>query len=112
MTRVEGQVCRITLNGQAQGPGFLVGPDAVLTNYHVMELVVLKHVGPPGVECQFDYKLLKDSTAPYTPVKLADDWLIDFSKYTPNEKRGTPDQAPPPTADELDYALIRPAVPF
>ena len=40
MTRVEGQVCRITLNGNAQGTGFLVGPDAVLTNYHVMKPVI------------------------------------------------------------------------
>jgi hypothetical protein len=112
MTRVEGQVCRITLNGQAQGTGFLVGPDAVLTNYHVMEPVILKQVGPGGVECQFDFKLLRDNTAPFTPVKLADDWLIDFSKYSPNEKRGTPDQAPPPTAEELDYTLIRLSAPF
>ena len=28
MTRVEGQVCRITLNGAARGTGFLVGPDS------------------------------------------------------------------------------------
>jgi hypothetical protein len=112
MTRVEGQVCRITLNGQAQGTGFLVGPDAVLTNYHVMEPVIRKQVGPAGVECQFDFKLLKDNTAPFTPVKLADDWLIDHSPYSANEKQGMPDQAPPPTVDELDYALIRLAVPF
>jgi hypothetical protein len=107
MTRVEGQVCRITLNGQAQGTGFLVGPDAVLTNYHVMEPVIRKEVGPAGVECQFDYKLLKDNTAPYTPVKLANEWLIDHSLYSANEKSGRPDQPPPATADELDYALVR-----
>jgi len=112
MTRVEGQVCRITLNGQAQGTGFLVGPDAVLTNYHVMEPVIKKQVDPAGVECQFDFKLLKDHTAPYTPVKLAADWLIDHSPYTTNEKVGTPDTAPPPTVDELDYALIRLASQF
>jgi hypothetical protein len=112
MARVEGQVCRITLNGQAQGTGFLVGPDAVLTNYHVMEPVIKTQVGPAGVECQFDFKLLKDNTAPYTPVKLAADWLIDHSPYTANEKQGTPDQPPPPTVDELDYALIQLAVSF
>ena len=99
-------------NGQAQGTGFLVGPDAVLTNYHVMEPAIKKQVGPAGVECQFDFKLLKDNTAPYTPIKLAADWLIDHSPYTENEKQGTPDKAPPPTADELDYALIRLAVAF
>src|SRR5262245_1100372 len=44
MTRVEGQVCRITLDGAARGTGFLVGPDAVLTNYHVLEPVLKKQV--------------------------------------------------------------------
>src|SRR5262249_17584030 len=31
MTRVEGLVCQIRFDGNAQGTGFLVGPDAVLT---------------------------------------------------------------------------------
>jgi hypothetical protein len=40
MSKVEGQVCLIRINGNAQETGFLVGPDAVLTNYHVMEPVL------------------------------------------------------------------------
>ena len=110
MTRVEGQVCRITLNGNAQGTGFLVGPDAVLTNYHVMKPVLDGAVPPAAVECQFDFKLLRDGTAPYTPVKLAADWDLDHSPYSAAEKAGTPDAAPP-AADELDYALVRLAEP-
>jgi hypothetical protein len=112
MTQVEGQVCRIRLNGQAQGTGFLVGPDAVLTNYHVMEPVIRNQVPPSGVECQFDVKQLRDNSEAYTPVKLAKDWLIDHSPYAANERSGRPDQAPLPTADELDYALIRLAAPL
>lgn len=111
MTRVEGQVCRITLNGNAQGTGFLVGPDAILTNYHVMEPVLTKRVPPAAVECQFDFKLLKDGTSPYTPARLAADWDIDHSPYSAGERAGTPDAAPP-TADELDYALVRLAEPL
>jgi hypothetical protein len=111
MTRVEGQVCRITLNGNAQGTGFLVGPDAVLTNYHVMKPVIDRQVPPAGVECQFDFKLLKDGTAPYTPIKLAADLLIDHSPYSEAEAQGHPDK-PPPTPDELDYALVRLADPI
>lgn len=111
MTRVEGLVCRITLNGNAEGTGFLVGPDAVLTNYHVLQSVITKQAPPAAVECQFDYKLLKDGTAPYTPVRLAADWLIDASPYSAGERNGTPDN-PPPTAEELDYALVRLAEPI
>jgi hypothetical protein len=111
MTRVEGQVCQITLSGAAQGTGFLVGPDAVLTNYHVME-PVLKGMKTPGdVACVFDYKKLADGTTSQTPVGLhATDWKIDSSPYSPAEAAGTPDQAAP-SADELDYALIRLAEP-
>ncbi|MFL5341422.1 MAG: trypsin-like peptidase domain-containing protein [Gemmataceae bacterium] len=105
MTRVEGQVCRITLNGNAQGTGFLVGPDAILTNYHVMKPVI-DGLPSGAVECQFDFKLLKNGTAPYTPIKLAADWLIDHSPYSDAEYAGTPD-AKLPTPEELDYALIR-----
>lgn len=110
MTRVEGQVCRITLNGNAYGTGFLVGPDAVLTNYHVLK-PVLDGLPPAAVECQFDYKVLKDGTAPYTAVRLAADWLIDHSPYSPAELAGTPDAAVP-TDEQLDYALVRLAEPI
>jgi hypothetical protein len=29
---IEGQVCRVDLRGKGEGTGFLVGPNAVLTN--------------------------------------------------------------------------------
>lgn len=111
MTAVEGRVCQITLRGQAQGTGFLVGPDAVLTNYHVMQ-PVLSGTTPPGdVECVFDFKKLPDGSLMRTPVSLhLSDWNIDSCPYTASEFAGFPDQTLP-TADELDYALIRLAAP-
>jgi len=36
LAKVEGQVCRIDFDGNPNGSGFLVGPDLVLTNYHVL----------------------------------------------------------------------------
>ena len=112
MTRVEGQVCRITLGGAARGTGFLVGPDAILTNYHVLEPVLEEPRTATGVTCQFDYKELADRSRTETPVGLhATDWLIDACPYTEGEKANDPDRTTP-TPDELDYALVRLAAPM
>jgi len=113
MTEVEGRVCRIEIDGNAAGTGFLVGPDTVLTNYHVLE-GVLKPGGTPAsqVTCRFDYKVLADkSTVEGMVVGLhPTDWNLDSSPYAPAENTTTPDN-PPPTADQLDYALVRLARP-
>ena len=104
--RVEPTVCRIeitTNHGLVFGTGFLLGSAAVMTNYHVMEAVILGDKGhatangqralPGNVVLRFDYKRLTDGTTlnPGTQYQLApQDWLIDSS----------------PVA-ELDYALLR-----
>ena len=112
MTRVEGQVCRITLNGAARGTGFLVGPDAVLTNFHVFEPVLKDPKTATGIKCQFDYKLLANQSRTETPVGLhPTDWLIDACPYTEGEGANDPDRTTP-TADELDYTLVRLADPL
>ena len=112
MTRVEGHVCRITLDGAARGTGFLVGPDTVLTNYHVLEPVLTDPTRAGGVECQFDYKVLADRSRLGTPVGLkAADWLVDACPCTAGEAAGDPERTIP-TADELDYALVRIAEPL
>ncbi len=111
MTSVEGRVCQITLKGRAQGTGFLVGPDAVLTNYHVLKPVLSGTMTRADVECVFDFKKLPDGTQMRTPVTLhPTDWNVDFSTYTPGEIAGQPDQTVP-TTDELDYALVRLSAP-
>jgi len=106
LTLVEGQVCRITLNGAARGTGFLVGPDLVLTNYHVMEPVINGSAQAAGVRCQFDYKQVKDGTQLGNDFGLhTTDWRVDDSPYTRAEAENQPDREPA-TDDELDYALI------
>jgi hypothetical protein len=38
---IEGRICRVEYpNKVARGTGFLIGPNAVLTNYHVVEAIV------------------------------------------------------------------------
>ena len=56
------QVCCIEVFGNARGTGFLVAPDAVMTNYHVVA-DLLK--GDPATKFQgvsasvFDYKAIE-----------------------------------------------------
>ena len=113
MALVEGQVCRVEIDGNAAGTGFLVGPDSVLTNYHVLKSVLKGTTPPAKVACRFDYKVLADgSRIEGIAVGLhATDWKVDFSSNSAAEDTQTPDN-PPPTADELDYALVKLARPL
>ncbi len=105
--QIETRVCRIELNGDAKGTGFLIGADWVLTNYHVMEAVIEGVVAVSDVEVRFDYKKLEDGkTLNYgTPYGLADDWLLAKSKPSPVDTEPDPGDRLP-AEDQLDYALI------
>jgi hypothetical protein len=107
---LERQVCRVDLKGKAQGTGFLVGQQTVITNYHVVRKVIEQQPGftPADISLRFDYKLLDDGTTIYpgTVYNLAQDWLIDSSGYSPVDLQGEPKPVDP-KADELDYAVLR-----
>jgi hypothetical protein len=109
LTQIEHRVCRVEFDGNAAGTGFLVGPEAVLTNWHVVEGA--KAAGALGkLACHFDYLRLSDGTRlPGVIVALHAEGLIDSSPYSPAEKKGQAD--PPATPQELDYALLRLAEP-
>jgi hypothetical protein len=101
---LESQVCRIELNGGAVGSGFLVGPDLVLTNGHVMETFKDR---PEAVVCRFDYRRIGDTTAERPGVTFAlkaGDWNVAFSPWAEGDDKPG---GKPPTKDELDYALLR-----
>jgi hypothetical protein len=103
---IERQVCRVEISGNAAGTGFLVGPDAVLTNWHVVEAV--KKAGTlDKIECRFDYlKLVNGTRQPGVAVALNPAGCVSFRTYSAAERTKTPD-VPEPTGDELDYALLR-----
>lgn len=98
----ELRVCRIEIpvtGGTATGTGFLVAPDLLMTNYHVMAWVIEQKVKPGVVKVRFDYKATRAKTVNEgTICKLAADWLVDSSEVGPLEE---------PTNNQLDYALIR-----
>ena len=107
---VEAQVCRVeieTPRGTVYGTGFLLGPDVLMTNHHVMESIVAGKVPPSSATFRFDYKRLATAVvADGSTFALAPDWLIDDSPPSavdlkPEPKPGTP------RPDELDYTLVR-----
>jgi hypothetical protein len=117
---IEGQVCRIEINtgpGMIYGTGFLLGPDVVITNYHVMDAVIGGEAGRKGsggfsaqrkdVTVRFDFKRMTTGRVfEGTTFSLAHDWLIDQSPPSRVDFEVDP-KSKEPAPDELDYALIR-----
>ncbi|MBK8565874.1 MAG: trypsin-like serine protease [Saprospiraceae bacterium] len=59
IAKLEQQVCRIefdTARGRKTGTGFLVGPNLVLTNYHVVEELAIDSSHVDNVKLRFDFK--------------------------------------------------------
>jgi hypothetical protein len=108
MAEIEGRVYRIEFNANAKGTGFLIGPDRVLTNYHVMKGPIDGKFPPEQVACRFDCKVLADgSCLDGLVVGLhSANWRIDDSPYSPAERDDQPDRELP-TLDQLDYAVLQ-----
>jgi hypothetical protein len=113
LSRIEGQVCRVELSGRGTGTGFLIGPDLVLTNWHVVNGLTgeLLPLYPAGAVLRFDYKRLADGVElnrgkEYRLVMAEDAWLADHSPWSPVDLCGEPKPGSP-TVEELDFALLR-----
>jgi len=107
---VETQVCRIeieTPRGTVYGTGFLLGPDVLITNHHVMDSIISGKVPPSSAVFRFDYKRLPSAViAEGATFGLAADWLIDDSPPSPVDLKPEP-KTGTPKSDELDYTLVR-----
>ena len=100
---IEGQVCRIEYPATVpRATGFLIGPNAVMTNYHVTTGITK----PADVRLRFDYKVAAAGVAIGNGVDyaLADEWLYDSSPFSPEDNKVKPQDAAP---DQLDYAILR-----
>lgn len=106
--QIEGRVCRVEIDGNAAGTGFLVAPDLVMTNYHVVEPVIAAG-GPAGsIRLRFDYKRLADGASLHEGTIFDVDpsrWLVDHSPYDPVDLQPSPKPGEAAT-DKLDYALL------
>jgi hypothetical protein len=104
LLRLVRRICLIEVRGAAVGTGFLVGPEAVLTNRHVVE----DAIGGPGehVTALFDYAKGRGVNGAGRRVAcVGADWLADASPSAP----AASEQAwkPEPSTEQLDYALLR-----
>lgn len=101
---IKRQVCRVEAANIGIGTGFLVGPGAVLTNWHVVREAKKRGLFDKFA-CRFDYRrLVNGSVDAGTVVAVAE--VADERPCSDAELTANPD-VPPPAADQLDYALLR-----
>lgn len=110
LQRIEKQICRIETGTNGLGTGFLVGASTVMTNWHVVRNAIEADTwGKLG--CRFDNLVLPDgSVQEGLRIPLGEEGVVTFSCASAAELTPKPDN-PPPTADELDYALLHLAEP-
>ena len=110
---LERQVCRMEVYGFSEteyGTGFLVGPDLVLTNHHVVEMLFdeAEPLSPKRVTCRFDYRRLADgqtlNNGREFRLDASGEWCLAKSPISASDELidgGLPD------AGSFDYALLR-----
>lgn len=114
LAELESQVCWIDIPGGDGGTGFLVSPNVVLTNHHVVLPIINNAVSRQQVTLRFDYRQPLDGSTlgkkRVTEVKLdAANWLVDDRPPSQFDWDPTLGEA---TGNEADYALIRLAEPI
>jgi hypothetical protein len=106
---LQEQVCRVEA-GMAMGTGFQVGPNAIMTAYHVVKDVLEAKVPAPEVVIRFGYLQNESGVLQEgrTYHLAATNWLIDTSPYSQHDMGGVRvDSETIPEAAELNYALLR-----
>lgn len=105
--RAAHSVCRVKIGDNTAGTGFLVGPDTVLTNYHVIQDALGNNgLFTSAISCVFDDIRMPDGGRKDGYEVKADNQCIDWSPYGPAEITPHPND-PLPTNDELDYAVLK-----
>jgi V8-like Glu-specific endopeptidase len=101
------RVCAVEL-GNEFGTGFLIGPDTILTNHHVVARAIDGKFDPASIRLRFDFQRLRDglTTNGGVAYELADKWLVHASPHSAVDLQPY-DDARLPGADELDYAVLR-----
>lgn len=108
--KVEVQTCSIEIRNAHAGTGFLLGPDLVMTNYHVMQSVIQgqEGLGPSDVSVRFDFKRDKDGQTIHSGTLYgldSSDWLLHHSPYSQSDQLGSENNDS--AENELDFALLR-----
>lgn len=111
VSEFERRVCSISVPVGAVvklGTGWLVGPDLVITNRHVVRDIIEGEADRSNVEFKFDYRTNSDGLVVNSGTVIGlyqeDDWCIAESPHAIEDLNlGTPD----PSTDMLDYAIVR-----
>ncbi|HEV7529009.1 MAG TPA: effector-associated domain EAD1-containing protein [Solirubrobacteraceae bacterium] len=107
------RVCRLEMRTRTAvygGTGFLVGPDEILTNFHVVQELMLSGDSPEESTVRFDVRSAPDGGTVLAgrPCRLAEEWLLAWSPQDDAKE-----QSIVAAGDDarLDYALLRLAEP-
>jgi len=107
LLRLAHRVCRVELGGTPLGTGFLVGPDVVLTSYHVVRDAIVGRAGGAALGFLFDHWVGGDGSAAAgmrVPARAAwPHWHVDSS---PPLSARDEDAGTAGNDDCLDHALI------
>lgn len=112
LTKLEWQVCRVDVDKIGRGTGFLVGPDVILTNHHVVRQLIEGGIAGDRVSCLFDFKVVDDevlSNGVRVPLAGTEP-VIASSPPSTHDYEADP-KTGDPGPDELDFALLRLATP-
>jgi hypothetical protein len=90
----ERRTARVEIGGKAKGTGFLVGPNLLMTNWHVVE-----H-GVAGAVARFDHLTNTKGRA----VRFAEDWQVARSPHDSEENELS---AEGPPAGTWDFVIVR-----
>lgn len=108
-----GQIGRVEMGQTILGTGFLVSPDLVMTNYHVVKEFMGNAAATTSVVVRFDYRHIGAGETVYagTPIPLAAANPIPaYSPFTPEDDQAMPLSFAFPK-DRLDFAILRLAQP-
>ncbi len=101
-----GRIHHVHQGKGISGTGFLVGPDLLLTAYHVVESLVKGESDPKKAVVTFGYVETNEGQLEKAEnVRLAEHpWLLKHQPYSCADLRPGAGEA---AADELDFALVR-----
>lgn len=109
LRRLMGWICTVE-TPTGGGTGFLVGPNLLLTNYHVVAEIVEGAASPHSVICRFDFVRSLDAETPASGIEV----LLDIANCCLRHRRHSPADVEEGKAwqpCELDYALLQLAEP-
>lgn len=106
LEKLASQICRIEYPvNTAQGTGWLVAPDLLITNWHVIDRALPGGSwDPKELVCRFDYAVTSSGTKPGIEARLVDHWCVEASPPSASELGTGNDE---PTGETLDYAILR-----